>query len=334
MKTAILLLGHGSNLGDANESLHEVARLIKTEKDCYIVRAAFLSLARPSIGEGIELCVKDGAKRIVVIPYFLYMGAHVKRDIPNEIEEARLKHPDVNIILGNHLDVHRKLIEIVIERVEEKIEPGMPIDDPGGIEKKSFEIIDGYISRYNLPEKERIVIRRVIHSTAEFEFARDLVFHEDAVRDGIEAMRRGSPLVVDVGMVRAGINKDHANRLGIEIVCHIGDEDLKSESAKTHLSRAMLAMKKARNKIEGGIVAIGNAPTALREVIRLVKEDGVRPSLVIGIPVGLVGAVESKDALRLLDGVPFITNKGRRGGSSVATAIVNEMMNLALDISR
>ena len=125
MKTAILLLGHGSNLEDANESLHGVARLIRTEKDYYIVEAAFLSLARPSISEGIESCIGKGAKRIVVIPYFLYMGAHVKKDIPNEIDEAKKRYPGIDIILGNHLDVHRKLMEIVLERVEEKIGPGI-----------------------------------------------------------------------------------------------------------------------------------------------------------------------------------------------------------------
>lgn len=334
MKTAILLLGHGSNLEDANESLHEVARLIRTEKDCYIVEPAFLSLARPSIMEGIDLCVKEGAKRIVVIPYFLYMGAHVRRDIPHQIEEARQGHPGIDIILGNHLDVHRKLIDIVIERVEEKIEPTLPIDDPKWIENKSFEIIDNYILRYNLQEDERLIVRRVIHSTADFEFARGLVFYKDAIRKGVEAMRCGRPLVVDVEMVKAGINKDNLRKLGIEVGCYIGNEDIRSESQNKHISRAMLAMRKAKDRMEGGIVAIGNAPTALREVIRLVKEDGVRPSLIIGMPVGLVGAVEAKDALRLIDGTPFITNKGRRGGSSVAAAIVNEMLNLALNMSR
>lgn len=334
MKTAILLLGHGSNLEDANQSLHEVARLIKAEKDCYIVEAAFLSLARPSISKGIESCVDKGAKRIVVIPYFLYMGAHVKRDIPQEIDEAKKRHPGIEIILGNHLDVHRKLIEIVLERVDEKIEPGVSIDDPGGIEKKSFEIIDNYISRNNIPDDERFIIRRVIHSTADFDFAKDLIFHKNSVKSGVEAMRQGKPLVVDVEMVKAGINKDLAGRLGIETACHIGDEDIRSESQKTHLSRAMLAMKKARDRIKGGIVAIGNAPTALREVIRLVREEEVRPALIIGLPVGLVGAVEAKDALRLLDEIPFITNKSRRGGSSVAAAVVNEMLNLALNIPR
>lgn len=125
MKTAILLLGHGSNVEDANESLHGVVRMIKAEKGCYIVEAAFLSLAKPSISEGIESCIEKGAKRIAVIPYFLYMGAHVKKDIPNEINEAKKRHPGIDIILGNHLDIHRKLIEIVLERVEEKIGPGI-----------------------------------------------------------------------------------------------------------------------------------------------------------------------------------------------------------------
>ncbi|MEK7824976.1 MAG: CbiX/SirB N-terminal domain-containing protein [Nitrospirota bacterium] len=119
MKTAILLLGHGSSLEDANESLHGVVRMIKAVNDCYIVEAAFLTLARPSISEGIESCIGKGAERIVVIPYFIYMGTHVKEDIPNEINAAKKKHPEIEIIIGNHLGVHRKLIEIVLERVEE-----------------------------------------------------------------------------------------------------------------------------------------------------------------------------------------------------------------------
>lgn len=168
-----------------------------------------------------------------------------------------------------------------------------------------------------------------MHSTADFEFARELMFHKDAVSAGIEAVRCGRPLVVDVEMVRAGVNKDLARRFGIEIFSHIGDEDIRSESSRLHLARAMLAMRKAKDRIDGGIVAIGNAPTALREVIRLVKEEGVKPSLIIGIPVGLVGAVEAKDALESLDGIPFITNRGRKGGSPAAVAIVNEILILA-----
>jgi len=134
--------------------------------------------------------------------------------------------------------------------------------------------------------------------------------------------------VTDVAIVKEGILKSYRNRFGIQVFCHISDEDVIKEAKEKGVTRGTIAMQKAKEKINGGIVAIGNAPTALYELIRLAKEDGIRPALVVGMPVGFVGASDSKAALAASD-LPYITNKGTKGGSTIAAAAVNALMILA-----
>ena len=169
--------------------------------------------------------------------------------------------------------------------------------------------------------------RRVIHASADFEFAKNLRFHPDAISSGVSALKNGGSIVADVEMIQSGISKAGLKRFGGEVSCYISDEDVMAEAKGLGITRAICSMRKAV-KTGAKIYAIGNAPTALFELIRLVREGVVQPALIVGVPVGFVSAVESKEALLGLQ-VPFITAIGRKGGTPVAVAIINALIRLA-----
>ncbi|WP_281885177.1 precorrin-8X methylmutase [Paenibacillus sp. YYML68] len=198
---------------------------------------------------------------------------------------------------------------------------------PQEIEEKSFEIITEELGAHDYTPEQYKVVQRVIHASADFELGRSLVFHPDAVRAGIEAIRSGKPVIADVQMVQVGISKPRLDKFGSEVRVHISDPDVMQEAKRLNTTRAIIATRKASQE-DGAIFAIGNAPTALLELIRLVKEGQARPGLIVGVPVGFVSAAESKDELLKLD-IPFITNIGRKGGSPVAVATVNAISLMA-----
>ncbi len=197
------------------------------------------------------------------------------------------------------------------------------------IEKTSFDIIESEIGKHDYTEDEWVVVRRVIHATADFDFAKKgkILFHKRAIQSAYIAFSKKSYVVTDVEMVLHGLNKKSMSDLNLTGVCNINDPDLREISKKSDKTRSELAIQKSIDKINDGIVIIGNAPTALYEVISLIKEKKINPLLVIGIPVGFVSAVESKLDLSNLD-IPFITNMGRKGGSSTASSIFNALMLL------
>lgn len=200
-----------------------------------------------------------------------------------------------------------------------------------GIEKQSFDIIESEIGKHNYAENQWTIVRRVIHATADFDFARAgrIIFSKDAIESAYLAFSKHSYIVTDVEMVLHGINKKSISDIGLEGICMINDPKLKEISKKSNKTRSELAMRECASKIDKGIVIIGNAPTALYEVISMIEEKKVSPLLVIGIPVGFVSAVESKMDLLKAD-VPFITNTGRKGGSSAASSIINSLMLMYL----
>lgn len=201
------------------------------------------------------------------------------------------------------------------------------IIDPKKIEKKSFEIIGRLLADCKISGLKKEVVKRVIHATADLNYASDLSFSKSAVESGVTAIRAGKSIVTDVTMVKAGINEKLLKSFGGRVICLINDREVIKQSRELKVSRAILALRKASKLADGSIVAIGNAPTALFELCDLVKKGKVRPALIIGIPVGFVGAVESKKTLRTLK-IPYITNKSRKGGSSIAAAIVNALLKI------
>jgi precorrin-8X/cobalt-precorrin-8 methylmutase len=199
---------------------------------------------------------------------------------------------------------------------------------PQEIEGKSFEMITEEIGEHPFTPEQYPVVQRVIHASADFELGRSLVFHPDAIKAGIHAIRSGKNIVADVQMVQVGISKPRIQKFGGGVDVYISDPDVIEEAKRLNTTRAIISMRKAIREADGGIYAIGNAPTALLELIRLVREGVARPGLIIGMPVGFVSAAESKDELRKLD-IPFITNVGRKGGSAVVVASVNALSLMA-----
>jgi len=202
------------------------------------------------------------------------------------------------------------------------------------IEDQSMEIIEREIGSHQYDELEWPIVRRVIHATADFDFANDnkIIFHKDAIKSGINALRNGCNLIVDVNGVIGGLNKQNLNEFGNNTICNISNPIIVEEAKKYNKTRAQTSMRMAASEMNGGIVVIGNAPTALLEVIQMIQEGVTTPALIIGIPVGFVSSPESKEALQALD-VPFITNKGRKGGSPCASAIVNALFKLLRESS-
>lgn len=199
---------------------------------------------------------------------------------------------------------------------------------PQQIENKSFQMIDEEVGEHSFTPEQYRVVQRVIHASADFELGKSLLFHPRAIEAGIQAIRSGKKVVADVQMIQGGVNKPRIEKYGGEVRVYISDPDVMEEAKRLDTTRAIVAMRKAVKEAEGGIYAIGNAPTALLELIRLVKEGEANPGLIIGMPVGFVSAAESKEELAKLD-IPFITNVGRKGGSTVTVAALNAISILA-----
>jgi precorrin-8X/cobalt-precorrin-8 methylmutase len=198
------------------------------------------------------------------------------------------------------------------------------------IEKRSFEIIESEVGKHQFNQNEWVIVRRVIHATADFDFASNgkILFHTKAIESAFNALRKKCTIVTDVDMVQAAISKKSISDLGLKTVCYISDSIVAEQARTLGKTRSETAMRRAAKDMDGGIIAIGNAPTALYEVINMAREGITKPALVIGMPVGFVSAAESKEELAKMNDLPFITNVGRKGGSSAVSSIMNAIMLL------
>jgi len=199
------------------------------------------------------------------------------------------------------------------------------------IEHNSFAIIDHEAGPYGYAPEQWAIVRRMIHASADFDFNGLTRFHPGAVSAGVAAILAGRPVVADVEMVCAGLSRPRLTHFGVEAYHFIGDPDVAARARAQGSTRAVQAVRKARERglLEGGTLAVGNAPTALSEVVRLVREEGVRPALVIGMPVGFVCAAESKAELSGLAEIPWIVTAGRKGGSTLVVAVLHALLSLA-----
>ena len=203
---------------------------------------------------------------------------------------------------------------------------------PEEIEAESFRIIEAEVGAHPWPPAEWQVVRRVIHTSADFDYAHTMLFSADAVPRGLAAIRSGRGIVTDTTMALAGISKPRLEKFGIPAACFVADPEVSREAGAQRITRSILAMRKGAADPGNGIFVIGNAPTALFELLRLMKEEGARPDLIIGLPVGFVGAAESKERLIAEAAglsAPYIANRGRKGGSNVAAAVVNALLIMA-----
>lgn len=202
---------------------------------------------------------------------------------------------------------------------------------PEEIERRSFAIITEELQGRVFPEEQDAIIKRVIHTTADFEYADTLTFSQGAVTSALQALQNpGSTVIVtDTNMTKSGIHQASLKKLGVEAVCLIADADVAKEAKEKGVTRAYISMKKAAEQAEkegkNVIFSVGNAPTALVSIEEMIREGKVKPTLVIGVPVGFVNVVQAKELIMTAD-TPYIVAKGRKGGSTVAAAIINALL--------
>ena len=201
---------------------------------------------------------------------------------------------------------------------------------PEQIEAESFRIIEEELGPHSWSAQEWPVVRRAIHTSADFDYATSMYFSPNAIASGIAALKAGCGIVTDTTMVISGMSKERLTPFGIKVSCYVADPQVAKDAKAQLITRSILAMRRGGRDASNGIFVIGNAPTALFELIRLIREERLVPKLIVALPVGFVGAAESKEALRELaqsyPELPFITNSGRKGGSNVAAAVMNALL--------
>lgn len=260
----------------------------------------------------------SGATKLLVLSWFLHLGAHAKHDIPALLQQMRGFGLEVTD-LGN-LERDPLLEDLMVERALDAVAfDAVPDRDGPAIERESHAIIDRRIRRLNLPEGQHQVLRRVIHATADFSWASRLRFHPDAITRGVAAIHAGAPIICDSTILAVGCTRAKGEK-----IVAINAPGVAEAAKAAGTTRAVIAMQQLAPQMNGAVIAIGNAPTALFEVIRLHREGKINPALVIGLPVGFVGSLESKIAV-MESGLCWIANRGHRGGSTAAAAAVNAL---------
>jgi precorrin-8X/cobalt-precorrin-8 methylmutase len=202
---------------------------------------------------------------------------------------------------------------------------------PDEIESLSFQIIEEEIGEHNLSKDQWPVVRRMIHTSADFEYSIMVRIHPNAIQSGLGAIRGGKKIITDTNMARVGIRKMELDQFGASTACYMSDPAVHDRAKASGITRARVAVDMAIEDMKDGIYVVGNAPTALMRLIELVEAQKARPALIIGLPVGFVNAAESKAALMELD-YPYISNVGRKGGSNVAASVVNALAIMAAEL--
>ncbi len=344
-KIGLVLIGHGSKLPRNKENLEKLADILRERSKFKIVETSFIVRDRPTIPEAIESIVKQGIKKIVLIPVFLSHGIHTEQEIPAMLglkrEEPILKMQGVEIIYGEPIGSDERIAEIIEEKAlgalgQEDSKLNI-VHDIGTFTSrdKIFEASTGIVRQIlgntleKVPKDHAKLIERVVHATANPEFAKLLFINEKAVEAGVNAIKAGASVIVDVKMVKAGINEARLKRFGGRILTYIDDERVIKLTNHESITRAAAAMRLAIDEgVDGSIILIGNSPTAAFELANAVKQGLVKPALVVATPVGFVGAAKSKEAISHLS-IPFIIVQGPRGGSTVAVAIFNALLSIA-----
>jgi precorrin-8X/cobalt-precorrin-8 methylmutase len=299
------------------------------------VIGAALQFNHPTLEEAVESLALRGVEQIVIMPYFLFSGRHITNDIPQLVEKLKGIYPEVQFIMAKPLGLEEYFIGHVAERIEEAAPELMKTrsspTSPGDIERQSMEIVERFLPlTLNISEDERLVVKRIVHASGDPQVAPSIKFSPSAVSSGLRALAKGSSIFTDVQMVAAGINRHLAEACGCPLSCAM---DGTKGAGERDVTRAAAAMRYLGKRLNGAVVAIGNAPTALMALLELIDNNGIKPALVVGMPVGFVQAKESKDELMKRD-IPHITVAGTRGGSAMAVATVNALLKIAVERKR
>ncbi|MBN1245883.1 sirohydrochlorin nickelochelatase [Candidatus Bathyarchaeota archaeon] len=344
-KTGLIIIGHGSKLPHNRENLEKLADILRQRAAFQTVEISFMVRNKPTIPEAIESLAKKGVTKIVLIPAFIAPGVHTTREIPEMIEmkekEPMLKERGITLVYGDPLGSDERIAEIIEEkalkalgqeaREAKVITDAYAIPASNKIITTSMSLIRQALgdSLKNVPAAHIPVIERVVHTTADPEFAKLLVISEKAVEAGVAAIKAGAKIVTDVKMVKAGINEARVKRFGGNVLSYISDERAVKLAHDQSLTRSAAAMRLAvKDGLDGAIVLIGNAPTAAFELAEAVRKGVTRPALIVAVPVGYVGAAESKETVAGLP-TPFVIVKGRKGGSTIAVAVFNALLTMA-----
>jgi len=340
----VILLGHGSESPKHKESIEKIATMLKARSKFKIVETAYMIKNRPTMDEAIEKVVKQGVKKAVLIPVFITWGNHTEKDIPEKLGlkngERRTQKNGLEIIYGEPIGPDIRLAEIIEEKAlkalggsaQSNISCGRHHSEVAeSIFEASMEKIRKLLGAYlsDLPTKHAKIVERVVHATADPEFAKLIVISDDAVKSGVNAIKSSAKVVTDVKMVKVGINEARLRRFGCQLLCYVDDERALKLASERGITRSAAAMRIAvEEDLNNAIVVIGNAPSAAFEIAKSVKAGETKPALIIAAPVGFMGAAESKEEIMRLD-VPFIVVRGPKGGSPTAAAIFNALLAMA-----
>jgi precorrin-8X/cobalt-precorrin-8 methylmutase len=335
LPTGVIILCHGSR---GERGALEVAETLRglTEGVRPLLPAgvevigAALQFNRPTLEEAAESLVGRGVERIVIMPYFLFSGRHITEHIPEVLKKLEQTYRGRQFIMTDTLGNDGLLIARVAERIGEVVPDTQPsLNSPKEIERQSMEIVERFLPPLKISADERMVIKHIVHAGGDTQLASLVRFSPSAVSRGLDAVAKGSPVFTDVRMVAAGINRHLAEACGCPVSCALDE----TEDLNPGTTRAAAAMVNLGKRLNGAIVAIGNAPTALLALLDLVDNDGVSPALIVGMPVGFVQAKEAKNELMKHD-IPYITVTGTRGGSALAVATVNALLQIAGGVSK
>ncbi len=320
----ILIVSHGSPRSEANQGFEAMVARVASRLGQAEILPTFFSINQPDIPGRVAALVEGGVRRILLMPYFLYSGQHVTVDIPALLEQCRRQFPQITIEMLPTLENDPALEDLLVERLMSLAGSDVALpSDAAAIEQRSYAIIDRQLGDWGPADPgARQIVRRVVHATADISFARTLRIHPQAVERGRAALAAHRPVICDVKMLQAGMTKIRG-----EILCAIDQAEAAALARAHGGTRAAAAMECLAPRLQDAIVAIGNAPTALWKVMELARHGGPRPALVVGLPVGFVGAREAKLALLESD-LCYITNTNSRGGSPVAAAALNALATL------
>ena len=344
-KVGLILIGHGSKLPHNRENLEKLADILRKRSKFQTIEIAFMIRDTPTIPEAIDAMAKKGASKIVLVPAFLAPGVHTTQEIPELIgvkeKEPQLKARGIELVYGEPLGSDERIADILEEKAlkalgqevkkDSEVVDAYSVAAAGRIVDKSMKLIREAIGAdlAKVPKDQVPIIERVVHTTADPEFAKLLVISDDAVKAGVAAIKAGAKIVTDVKMVKAGINDARLKKFGGKVATYMNDERAMELAKAESLTRSAAAMRLAiKDGLDGAIILIGNAPTAAVELAEQVKKGAVKPALIVAVPVGYVGAAESKEIVAKLP-VPFIITRGRKGGSTIAVAVFNALLSMA-----
>ncbi len=335
--TGVIVLAHGSRgergKGEVEAVLKEIAVGLRPRLGSGIeIIGAALQFNQPGLEEAVALLSAKGINRIVIAPYFLFTGRHITEHVPQIMEKLQGDYPEKEFILADNLGLDESFVGLMARRIKQAAPDLVPLAAarlPGVIEPESLKIVAGLLPALpGLDDDELTVVKRIVHACGDPEVARFVRFSPSAVADGLGAIAGGSPIFTDVRMLMAGIDRRLAGVFGCAISCALDGRGRLADAGNT--TRTAAAVRHLGARLDGAIVAIGNAPTALLALLDLIDNKKARPALVVGMPVGFVQAEASKQELMKRD-VPYITVTGTRGGSAMAAAAVNSMLRIAAD---